>query len=192
MYAFLKWQRIILESHPTRRQELDEHLFFCVRLSYLFGESLYQEYQKQFAAHAAHVLYKRGICVNWAKRNEEIYTAVFSGRKTRSCSECGKFDHTIEMCPLLTQTSIFSTVLNQQQQVQKPPANRPPKKWDPVYMPDGREICVNWNRGNPCKRTPCPFAHGCLDCKGVHRRTECRRQTPPPPPPPPQPVTTIG
>ena len=34
-------------------------------------------------------------------------------------------------------------------------------------MHEGVPICYNWNRGAPCKKDPCQFAHVCLICKSA-------------------------
>ena len=42
-------------------------------------------------------------------------------------------------------------------------------------LPDGTQICFNWNRGAPCKATPCPFAHVCLICHKTDH-PKCRHE----------------
>ena len=36
-------------------------------------------------------------------------------------------------------------------------------------MPDGKPICLNWNKGIPCKSNSCTMAHSYLICHGDHR-----------------------
>ena len=37
---------------------------------------------------------------------------------------------------------------------------------------NGCAICYNWNRGAPCKQSPCPMAHVCLICKKDHPKKD--------------------
>ena len=38
---------------------------------------------------------------------------------------------------------------------------------------NGKPICYNWNKGVPCTRNPCGFAHVCIGCKGAQPKVTC-------------------
>ena len=38
--------------------------------------------------------------------------------------------------------------------------------------PDQKPICFAWNNGQPCKNTPCTFAHVCQLCEGSHAKSD--------------------
>ena len=40
-------------------------------------------------------------------------------------------------------------------------------------MHNGKPICYNWNKGAPCTRTPCGYAHVCIVCKGTQPKISC-------------------
>ena len=67
----------------------------------------------------------------------------------------------------------FPRLQNGQPPPPRGPGQRPDKgKGKGRDTHEGKAICYNWNRGAPCKQSPCPMAHVCLLCKADHMKKD--------------------
>lgn len=102
MKAFSIYRNIMCEAYPNRREELDTYERDLVELATILPGSVFYEYHKAFSARAAAaLLHQRSIKVNWAIRDNQLYTTVCSGYKSNSCKLCNHMSHTEDFCPLI-------------------------------------------------------------------------------------------
>lgn len=49
----------------------------------------------------------------------------------------------------------------------------PPKIPQTQTQPFRVRYCFQYNKGERCHKTPCPFRHSCMQCKGYHPKSRC-------------------
>lgn len=108
----------------------------------------------------------------WGQIDPQIYSKAFTGASRRAsslCSLCLATSHGTAECPLYTPGP-----------AKKPRASPAgPRRTAPLA--NGKEICLNYNRGR-CSRDDCPRSHACSfrGCGGAHPALRCtlRRSSP--------------
>lgn len=155
--AFSIYKNVMCETFPNRRQELDAYERDIVELALAFPGTVFYEYHKAFSAKAAALLHQRQIKINWAIRDNQLYTTICSGYRCNSCKLCNHMSHTEEFCPLLLNCSAGLTRNNTVDKTKSRNTDKD-KKGRPRIMKDGKEICNNFN-DKGCTNSACPYLH---------------------------------
>ena len=84
------------------------------------------------------------LSAKWGERDVQLYLDTFTGLPKSGCRSCGSTDHFSDTCPL-------SRCRSQDALTQS-------------------DLCYNFNIGQPCTRTPCPYQHRCNQpgCSAAH------------------------
>ena len=151
------------------------YLSFIVKLAVQFPPPLFYEYHKSYSRKAASVLFAQGRQISWCVRDDELYFAIFAGRRARTCEKCSAVDHSTDFCPAIFHADLKTNVFNalsQDHRSLSSVGNR--VKRTPMFTSDQREICFNFNGYRGCSNNVCQRAHVCLKCQQNHTQKDCR------------------
>ena len=109
----------------------------------------------------------------WGEIDPQLYSKVFTAGRAQlasHCSICLSPIHKVEDCPLYAGGPAKP----------KTAAAGPQRRVVPTH--NGKEVCLNWNRGKCRSGSDCPRAHVCAaqGCQGQHKAFQCpsRRSSP--------------
>ena len=168
--AFKTYKDVFCEAWPNRRSQLDQHEHTVGELFNLYGGYVHYEYHKHFAARVA-ALAERGIHIDWGIPDTKIYMTCTSGRRCRSCEQCGMLSHDTATCPSLAvqDTDTMSTTNQTVRRTNTDSYGRL------RIRHQGQELCNNFN-GDGCLRPRCNFLHICASCFGKgHSKSDCKK-----------------
>ncbi len=154
-----------------RRTELDTYLAIISDLAFNYSGYLFHEYHKSFSAKAALYIQRFNIELDWSVVDLELLSRHFTGHKTKSCSICGSFSHTANLCPRTAyetshgkaDQSFKSDIESKVSRVQGLPSK------GRVLEVSSMPVCINFNE-SVCLYLKCKFLHCCAicgDCQGV-------------------------
>ncbi|PJE78260.1 hypothetical protein CI610_02804 [invertebrate metagenome] len=175
--AFSIYRSIMCEYYPNRRQELDIYERDIVELATTYPGSVFYEYHKAFATRAAALLHQRGIKVNWAIRDNQLYTTICSGFRSNSCKLCNNMNHTEDFCPLIL-NGLGSSAKNHKGNNRNGDSNTDSKGRTRVIH-HGKEVCNNYNDQDGCNRDNCPYLHikkSSIKSAKTHKTNESAKQ----------------
>ena len=159
--AFGVFRDVICEVFPSRRAELDTYLAIIADLAMTYGGTLFYEYHKSFSAKAAMFIQRFNQRLDWSVVDLALISRHCTGRQALSCSICGSFSHSLNMCP----KSVA---------IVHPPAG--PKTDEDKVTPFWTPMCHNFNE-NVCKFVNCKYIHACSYCGDSHPKSVCPRRT---------------
>ena len=110
--------------------------------------------------------------LDWANVDFTLYNETFAGRakSITRCYYCLSEHHASAACMYAPDA-----------QLRGGHYSPPPRQLSGHRGP--QQICQLYNAraGNHCRFAPCKYAHLCLECRGSHPRSSCRRNGRPPP-----------
>ncbi len=167
--CFAVYASTLVCYQPTRGPDMMAYLHLIASTHQEFSFSACMAYDVAFRKKAAQLR-----LTSWGHVDPQLYSRAFTGAGKAKpgvlCSICLDVSHPTADCPLYSGG----------------PAKRPklaagPKRSNLYSLADGREICLNYNRGK-CSRPDCPRAHRCTTrgCQGQHMASQCtlRRRSP--------------
>ncbi len=159
--AFGMFRDVICKVCPSRRAEMDTYLAIIADLAMTYGGTLFYEYHKSFSAKAAMFIQRFNQRLDWSVVDLALISRHCTGRQALSCSICGSFSHSSNMCP----KSVA---------IVHPPAG--PKTDENKVSPFWTPMCHNFNE-NVCKFVNCKYIHACSYCGDSHPKSVCPRRT---------------
>ena len=139
--AFAIYSSVLLSSYPSRGVDLFAYQQLIRESARKFPGMAWYLYDMEFRRRASH-----NLSINWGQRDVQLYLDTFTGvPKAILCKACSSSDHVTDSCPLSPRSKDSSG----------------PKLGD---------LCLNFNKGVFCTRTPCPYTHQCHkpECTAVH------------------------
>lgn len=82
--AFGKYKRVMCQSFPERREELDKYEAIIIEIYNLYGDKFY-EYHKLFYLKSANALSLHKLKVDWSVMDRDLLQLVSSGAKSKFC-----------------------------------------------------------------------------------------------------------
>lgn len=160
--CFNAYTAVILMKEPDRATDLLAYCSLIVRASTDYAGEAWLGYDRFFRRQAAA---EPARFPQWGEISPSIWTQHFSLAAVRpTCEECGSREH--KHCPKPGENPGTSQSRRWGRRPRPYPAQKPP------------EICKRWNWGKECDVATCILRHGCMECEGNHRVSECpRRQT---------------
>jgi hypothetical protein len=197
--AFGRYQRIMCQAYPDRREELDLYLATINSIYNAFGEKKAYEYHKLFSLRSANALHHFGIKVDWSVKDKELLQLVSAGAKATYCSLCGEVSHDTEFCHLQTRaegskrsndyrsneyrSNEYRSNSSNTNRGQFRTSTDADKYGRRRVLIDGTEICNNYNSTKGCTRATCQYVHACLKCQAnTHCQLKCDKQSAAAPP----------
>lgn len=147
--SFRKYQRIMSQVFPNRREELDMYEANIIDIFNVYGERFY-EYHKLFSLKSANALAIHQIKVDCSVRDRDLIQLIAS--RARFCAICSEVSHDTKFCPSYQMSDIT------------PPDNTDQHGRKRTSY-TGQEICNNFNSSGHCNRSNCPYQHVCIQCK---------------------------
>lgn len=174
--AFGIYKRVMCETYPLRRMELDLYEADIGNIYEHYGNIFYQ-YHVQFTRQAAAYM-EKGIKVDWSKRHKDLFQLIVGGTKTQSCDHCGQTDHQSSFCSTQIDVQITSHLKkftdSSRFNVTKDRTHDLQGRLRVMYK--GREICNNFNGVKGCSFKTCNFHHVCKNCKqSTHGQSSCNQ-----------------
>ena len=160
--AFGVFRDVICEVFPARREELDTYLAIISDLAMTYGGALFYEYHKSFSAKAAMYIQRFNQRLDWSVVDLSLISRHFTGHQALSCSICGSFSHSPNLCP--------KTTINVHP---SKPVSSPLKEDAKVTQPM-TPLCHNFNE-SVCKFYNCKYFHACSYCGEAHPKSVCPR-----------------
>ncbi len=181
--AFGKYKDIMCQKWD-RREELDLYQRHIITMYAQYQGTLFYQYHKRFSARSAAMLQQLNERVRWDVIDENIYRAVFTGRRLHTCQLCHDSSHLTEYCSLAT----TSSYQHSSQGVENRPtqtrgidnlelfSTNPDKGADrygrSIVLHQGIPLCNNFNTDR-CIHISCRFKHMCSACKKPHPAYKC-------------------
>lgn len=166
--AFASFKEIMCNAFPTRRIELDAYERDIIDMGTRYPGTLFYEYHRAFSARAAAYLDQFNIRVDWAIRDYNLFTEIFSGCKAHACDICHSVAHATDFCPLRARDGVGSGF----RALESSPGPRLYPRRIPL-----NEICYNFNSAKGCTWGRCARIHKCKLCGGSHPAIMCARQS---------------
>jgi hypothetical protein len=175
--SFHQYKNIMCDTYPARRKELDDYHSLILKMSQQYGGFGFYDYHKQFAFKAAQYLIQKGINIDWSIRDSELFMSIFTGQRVNSCAVCFSVSHMTNFCPERANSSTTQPTPFRNPNTSKiggRSSATPDFRGRLIStLPDGRQICNNFNM-SVCKfQQDCVRAHVCLTCQGNHTQSRC-------------------
>jgi hypothetical protein len=186
MSAFGKYKRIMCQTFPERRDELDQYEANISHIHQVYGDRFY-EYHKLFSFNSAMLLQQKRIKLDWSRRDMDLLQRISTGANAKFCGICGEVSHDTKSCLSYNSPQVQSppakhvsssassgSASGNQQIRQSPGTHRTSEDRqgrDRVFYQG--EFCNNYNEGRDCWRTPCTYLHACKRCKSDHPASKC-------------------
>ena len=166
--CFCVYASAICCRQPARGPDLFSYHYLIACASWEFLGNAWLTYDTAFRRKAAQFHIS-----TWGERDLQLYNKVFVGVRRRNAAHCA-------IC-LSTAHSTADCGLYQGGPAKKSKSAPAGPKTPGVPWHEGREVCLNWNRGK-CADAGCPRAHVCSTrgCQGPHKSPACphRRVSP--------------